>query len=242
MTPLRALAPEAGAGPRLDPQRIVETVATLRERIHERFPASGLERLAGELHGISQTTVSRLEWTDRPHVALRSAVVLVIVLIVGTVASVTFRLNFQARVDDLATLLQVIESGLNDILLLGAAILFLVTAEGRVKRNRALRFIHELRALAHIVDMHQLTKDPDRLLHGGGDTPSSPRRSMTRFELARYLDYCSEMLALISKVAALYAQHFDDPVVLQAVDGVQGLTTALSGNIWQKIGLLDEGA
>ena len=34
---------------------------------------------------------------------------------------------------------------------------------------------------------------------GGPDTPSSPLRRMTPFELTRYLDYCSEMLAIISK-------------------------------------------
>jgi len=40
---------------------------------------------------------------------------------------------------------------------------------------------------------------------------------MTPFELGRYLDYCSEMLSLTGKVAALYAQDLDDPVVVEAV-------------------------
>jgi hypothetical protein len=122
---------------------------------------------------------------------------------------------------------------------LGAVILFLFTVEGRIKRRRALRFLRELRALAHIVDMHQLTKDPDRLLTHGQNTPSSPAREMTRFELGRYLDYCSEMLSLISKIAALYIQNFDDPVVLAAVDEVEALTTGLSRKIWQKIMILE---
>jgi len=37
---------------------------------------------------------------------------------------------------------------------------------------------------------------------------------MTHFELTRYLDYCSEMLALISKIAAIYVQRSHDPVTL----------------------------
>jgi hypothetical protein len=44
------------------------------------------------------------------------------------------------------------------------------------------------------------------------------RRTMTRFELTRYLDYCSEALSLTGKVAALYIQNFEDEVALQAVN------------------------
>ena len=43
------------------------------------------------------------------------------------------------------------------------------------------------------------------------------------------------MLALTSKLAALYAQNTRDGVVIQAVNEIEDLTTALSGKIWQKI-------
>jgi len=62
---------------------------------------------------------------------------------------------------------------------------------------------------------------------------------MTRFELARYLDYCSEMLSLTSKLAVLYVQRLDDPAVLAAVNDVQALTGGLANKIWQKIVILD---
>jgi hypothetical protein len=91
--------------------------------------------------------------------------------------------------------------------------------------------------LAHLVDLHQLTKDPDRLLRPGPDTASSPDRHLTPFLLARYLDYCSEMLALVGKLAALYAE-FPDPVVLDGIDDVEDLTTGLSRKVWQKIAML----
>jgi hypothetical protein len=87
--------------------------------------------------------------------------------------------------------------------------------------------------------MHQLTKDPDRVIRSTSDTPSSPERELQGFQLGRYLDYCSEMLSLVSKVAALYAQSFDDHVVLAAVDEVESLTTGLSAKIWLKIMILD---
>jgi hypothetical protein len=85
-----------------------------------------------------------------------------------------------------------------------------------------------------------LTKDPGIVAAEAFRTPSSPRRTMNRYELSRYLDYCSEMLSLNSKLAALYAQNFDDPVVLAAVDEVETLCASLSGKIWQKMVILNQ--
>lgn len=140
---------------------------------------------------------------------------------------------------DLIGLVQVSEAGLNVVLLLGAAILFLIATERRIKRGRALRAIHELRALAHVIDMHQLTKDPERALVRTKDTASSPKQELTPGELTRYLDYCSEMLSLLGKLAALYVQRFDDPVALAAVNDVEQLTNGLSRKIWQKISIVN---
>jgi hypothetical protein len=134
---------------------------------------------------------------------------------------------------------QISEAGLNVVILLGAAILFLITTERRIKRGRALRAIHELRALAHVIDMHQLTKDPERALVRTKNTASSPKPDLTPGELTRYLDYCSEMLSLLGKLAALYVQRFDDPVALAAVNDVEQLTNGLSRKIWQKISIVN---
>ena len=87
--------------------------------------------------------------------------------------------------------------------------------------------------------MHQLTKDPERAGRRGPDTASSPTRNMSPFELGRYLDYCSELLSTISKVAALYAQAFPDSVILSATDQVETLASGLSRKIWQKLVLLN---
>jgi hypothetical protein len=88
--------------------------------------------------------------------------------------------------------------------------------------------------------MHQLTKDPSQIVIPlARRTPSSPRRSLTPFQLVRYLDYCSELLSLVGKLAALYAQSTSDAVVLQAVNDIEQLTNGLSRKIWQKIMMLD---
>lgn len=52
--------------------------------------------------------------------------------------------------------------------------------------------------------------------------------------------HSSELLGLIGKVGAFYAQNLADPIVLTAVDEVEGLTTGLSRKIWQKIAILDQ--
>ena len=57
--------------------------------------------------------------------------------------------------------------------------------------------------MAHVVDMHQLTKDPEVI--GGRDT-------MTPAALIRYLDFCTDLLSLIGKIGALYAQNLTDSV------------------------------
>ena len=123
----------------------------------------------------------------------------------------------------------------------GGVILFLVTLERRKARSQALRAMHQLRMFAHVVDMHQLAKDPERTVNPTGwiNPASSPERELSPFELARYLDYCSELLSLLSKLAALYARGLTDPVVVQAVDDVENLTSGLSRKIWQKVIVLD---
>ena len=93
--------------------------------------------------------------------------------------------------------------------------------------------------MAHIVDMHQLTKDPSHQLVNLANTESSPVRLLTREELTRYLDYCTEVLSLNANIGALFAQNVDDPIVLNAVNDLEWLTQGLSAKIWQKIMILD---
>ena len=87
--------------------------------------------------------------------------------------------------------------------------------------------------------MHQLTKDPSTVVSIAGKTASSPARMLSRVEVARYLDYCSEMLSLTSKVAVLFAQGFPEPTVTEAVSDIERISAGLSQKIWQKIKILE---
>jgi hypothetical protein len=220
----------------LDSEKIIGTVEKLVLSIDERFPDSGLGRVCRELLSAARESHERSAWIAKPQPALRAGTGILIVLIVAGLLFVLAKTTLPNSSFDLIVLVQVSEAGMNVFILLSAAILFLVTAESRVKRARALKAIHELRALAHVIDMHQLTKDPDYL--PDPDPPGS-RNALSRGDLMRYLDHCSEMLSLTGKLAALYVQKFDDPVALAAVNEVEALTTGLSGKIWQKIMILN---
>ena len=223
----------------LDSEKIIDTVETLAQSIGERFPDSGLRRVCEELLAVARESHERSAWIAKPQIVLRAITGFLVVLLIAGLILVAAKATWPSSSFDLIVLVQVSEAGDNVFILLSAAILFLVTAESRIKRGKALNAIHELRALAHVIDMHQLTKDPEHL-SGRRDVSNAPsRRSLSPAELMQYLDYCSEMLSLIGKLAALYVQKFDDPVALAAVNEVEGLTTALSGKIWQKIMILN---
>ena len=65
---------------------------------------------------------------------------------------------------------------------------------------------------------------------------------LTPHELARYLDYCSEMLSLAAKVAVLYVQSFPDPVVTEVANDLERSAAALSQKVWLKIQVLEHKA
>ena len=216
------------------------TVSRLATRINERFPASGLSNVARELLSVTSESADRCREIARPQYVLRSLIgAAALVLVIGVVAvPLEARAPGPLKLDELV---QVTEAGVNVLVLTGGALFFLVTTERRMKRARVLKSLEELRALAHVIDMHQLTKDPHRVLEGKkyATTRSSPTDGLTPFQLFRYLDYCSEMFSLIGKLAALYAQQIHDPVIVGAANDIEILTTGLSRKVWQKIMILE---
>ena len=219
----------------LDVEAIARTVALLRRRIEERFPDSGLGRVCGELETITGQTRERAAWIATPILGLRVGVAALVAVIAAGLVGTVLSLHPPNQPMEVFQFVQLLESGINDVVLVGAGVFFLLTLETRIKRRRALTAIRELRAIAHIIDMHQLTKDPEWIVTPAEASTLLPERQMSRFELSRYLDYCSEMLSITGKIAALYIQDFDDDVALAAVNEVENLTTGLSRKIWQKL-------
>jgi hypothetical protein len=131
-----------------------------------------------------------------------------------------------------------VESTINDVVFAAIAVFFLWALPERRERRTLLLLLHELRSLAHVVDMHQLDKDPEQARTDYVPTAKSPPNRMSSEELHHYFDYCSELVSLIAKAAALCAEHSSDSVVLGTVSDLETLAAQMSQKIWQKISLL----
>ena len=227
---------------RLDGREITKTAKVLVRRIEERFPNSGLGRVCKAIEGTCSDTEAHITELQRPIWPLRVvaaglllvSVLILLYLLFGGIDWAKFGLP-----NDYAVFIGLLEPTLGTMVFLTAYFIFISSLETRWKQRRVLQALNELRSFAHVIDMHQLTKDPERLLVKGPDTESSPERTLSPFLIGRYLDYCSEMLSLLSKLAALWAQAFPEPKLLTAVDEIEMLTSGLSRKIWQKMMILN---
>jgi hypothetical protein len=224
----------------LDPAQLVKSLTQLDARIRDRFPKAGLARVCQDLIAITRDNSNRVT-------AIKQRIwwpwaMIPVLLTVGVTFLIWLMLRFvdfaKTTTETFYTVAQAFDACIHIVFVIGGAVFFLITMEDRLKRRSALKAINELRSLIHVVDMHQLTKEPAAVLSGGAPTAHSPKRSLTPFELGRYLDYCAEMLSLIAKVAVLYAQALPDPIIVDAVSDLERLTSNLEQKIWQKITLI----
>jgi len=146
----------------LDPKQIIETVERLIERIERRFADSGLSAVCKELLGIAQAADQRSIEFGKPILWLRYISGAFIFGLFVLLVMIFFTFEMPEKEMKLDHFVEVLEPAVNVLVLIGVAIFFAVTFEARIKRNRTLSALHQLRSIAHIIDMHQLTKDPDR--------------------------------------------------------------------------------
>jgi hypothetical protein len=219
----------------LDCRKILETIDLLNLRIAERFPDASLADLGRHLYEIGKETDEIVQWIEKPNNWYRLLVFIIIFLVIVSLFYTISTLEIDFREFTLSHFVQIADSSLNTIFFLGGAVIFIVSVETRAKRKKVIAAINRIRAIIHIIDAHQLTKDPATIAQEDKATKSSPQRKMTRYELTRYLDYCSEMLSLACKIGFLYVQRFNDPVSIKAVNELEVLSGGISNKIWQKI-------
>lgn len=225
---------------RLRLDKVRETIAQLHLRVSERFPGSGLAQLVGDLERLGGTVESQAAAISRPI----AWVWILVAASVGILGCVILLLVRQANTDGTPTwteMAQGVDAITSELTLMVALVIFLASWQTRIRRRRVVAAVRRLRELAHIIDMLQLTKDPGGI--AGVSLPGtshSPRRDLKPQELARYLDYCSETLSLIAKLAQFYVAAFDDPEATEAVTDLEDLTDGLSRKIWQKIMILHQ--
>jgi hypothetical protein len=226
----------------LDAAKIVETIHGLQTRIDKQFPGSGLAAVCGSLRDVARVTAARAATLARPYGVLRLVAIGVVAGGFAAQIYVAMLIDWVGilRRDSPVEIAQGLNAVVNLLLIASAGLWFVLTLEQRWKRRRVFAYLYEFRSLAHIIDMHQLTKDPTTVLSAGLPTPSRPEKRMSPPQLARYLDDCTEMLALIAKLAALYAERTQDREVTDAVSEIEDLTSQLGRKIWEKIMILEQ--
>jgi hypothetical protein len=229
----------------LEAPAVKETVEELYGRIEARFPTRGLLGVCGDLvqlvdevqdvAGAGQRRIRTARYVSR--------VLMVVVIAVAAVAMGFAAHDAFAGEEHLSAVdvLGVAGSAIQDVVYAAIAIFFLWSFPERLERSRLLGLLHQLRSTAHVIDMHQLTKDPEQLKPSFVPTAKSRDLDMTRDQVERYLDYCSELLSLVGKTAALCAEESRDAVILDTVSTIETLTVGLSRKIWQKISNLPPG-
>ncbi|MDQ2795576.1 MAG: hypothetical protein M3Y06_00165 [Actinomycetota bacterium] len=235
---------------RLDGHEVRAVIAYLGERIDRYLPRHpGLRGVTAELGDVVDDLLTRTHRATQQRAALtwvaRVLIVFVLALVLVATGSAVREGISQAGSLRAFEWIPVVESGINDLVFAGIAVWFLLSLADRVVRGVLIGYLHRIRSLAHIIDMHQMGKDPAVLLPetvpvvpAGVDTVSP--RTMSARDYALYLDYCSELLSLTSKAAALCAEESTDSLVLDIVSEIESTTTGMSRKIWQKISLLHD--
>ncbi|MBT3070882.1 hypothetical protein KKP04_08385 [Rhodomicrobium sp. Az07] len=226
----------------LDETEVIKSAYKLQNRVAERFPDRGLTREATRLAEYAHAIAREARILAKRNVAADFAIGALTMIGFAVTVFILARIPWIeiqfAKQQEFFQAMQGISAAIHVAVSVGLVIFFVTNRATRMKRKEALRGLHSLRAFAHVVDSHQMNKDPAAMAANLPPTRSSPDRDLSPRELLRYLEYCSEMLSLISKFAALYAQSIRDPVVFDAVNDIEQLTASLSNKIWQKIMIL----
>lgn len=214
---------------RLDPDRLLETIERVRGRAEQSFPGSGLSRVAERLKDVARDVARGAHQVQQPYWGVRLAIgaLMAASAVVAALALGFTRINMSA-IPNAIDVIQGLEALFNVVFLVLAGLVFIISVEQRRKRSRALTDLHRVRSLTHVIDMHQMSKDPDTVGHEGA-------RFARNEELVEYLSICTDLLSLTGKIGALYAQDMADPVVIDTVNDIEALSSNLSRKIWQKI-------
>lgn len=224
---------------KLEAEAVLATAERLQARINARFPDRNLGRVAERLVDVAsdvERAAARSTWVKVLRVV--GSVLIVVIVTLSAASLVAAIVELVRSAGSTLAWLAAVETIVNDVVYAGIAVVFLWVLPSHLERRRILGELHRLRSLAHVIDMHQLSKDPEQVSPTYTATAESVRHGLDADQLHHYLSYCSEMLSLTAKTAALCAEHSADAVVLENVSNVETLTTELCSKIWQKISLL----
>ena len=102
-------------------------------------------------------------------------------------------------------------------------------ARGPAKRKRALGSIEELREFIHVIDLTQLYYTPELYKPDEANSQNAWGFDYT------YLLFCTQMIGVISNLAALYTRGAAGDSVLRAASDVEMLTNAVTTKLLSKV-------
>jgi len=136
----------------LDASHILKTIESVRRRIDARFPKSGLGGVCGELQEVGEAAAEFTDSLRRPIYPIRIiSWFLIGLILILALAQFALLEDLSFSFGSVGDLMEAIEAMLSEMVLLGVAVLFLPTTEGRIKRHRSLKALRELRSIAHVV-------------------------------------------------------------------------------------------
>jgi len=207
----------------LSSREILETLYRLRNRISERFPGCSLLKLSDQVADLLKEAQDRSKWVKRDLSIFRIPLIAFALIFPALIVVSFLKLNLDIRLFSVGDIFDCIQTVIFYILFIWAAFFYVQHLERRKRKRKVLNIFHKVRQLAHLIEMLQLGKDPSRADAEGKDTPSSPARLKDVFLLSRYRAYCKELLVILSKIPAIYSQHFEDAEVLSLVGGLETL-------------------
>ncbi len=231
---------------RLQGRSLAHAAQDLAQRMTAEFPARGLTEEARELAKDAEIFVQEAESLGRRGTSFHAIRVIAIagfVFWLGATSLVLLRiwtvLERTSESADLLQFMQGIDAGIHIAVSAAIAIYFLATLEQRRRRRIAFTGLNALLNFAHVIDSHQIDKDPTAFVSDLPHVRVSPKPQLEPAQLLRYLDYCSEMLSLVRRLGALYGQESGDVIITESVDNISDLTSSLSNKIWQKMNILN---
>lgn len=215
----------------IDAVILKETIITLELKINENFPEASLKKKCHAMLDLLDETNKKIIEVEKPKILIRVLQVSIISLAIFLIFLIFDITNFKTINPNEITLLNnviaISDAFFNIIVVLLAGLYYLLNLELKKNRKIIIPTINKLRSFLHVIDMHQQTKNLINV--------DSSKEKISNQKLREYLEHSSKMISLVSKIAALYIQKFQDEDIITKVNEIENLSTGLTQKIWQKI-------
>lgn len=213
---------------KLRAEDIQEMLEKQKVQLYKDFPTSTLNNTCESMLTISREINRTIKEVNKRNYIVTGLLCILSVLIFSSITYTWKKLNITFTEINVSDFVQMFDASFSFLILLGSGALFLISYQSKARKKKLTRAISKLTGLAHVIEAHQLSKDPH----------SHPFQDDE--QLIKYLGHCSDLLALTSKIGFLYVQAFDDPETQAVESGLENLISGISRKVWQKIMIIQK--